>query len=63
MRYISPETMQSQSVGIVHLIRISRRKAMSEFVMLERRFVSSHMDLVMLNFSFEFHTFLWTFDK
>ena len=31
--------------------------------MLERSFISARMDLVMLNFSFEFHTVLWDFDK
>ena len=31
--------------------------------MLDRRFVSAHMDLVMLHFSFEFHTVLWAFYK
>ena len=33
------------------------------FAMLERRFISFPMDLVMLNFSLEFHTILWAFDK
>ena len=31
--------------------------------MLERRFISARMDLVMLKFSFEFHTVLRAFDK
>ena len=33
---------------------------MDDVAMLERRFISARMDLVMLNFSFEFHT---VFDK
>ena len=36
---------------------------MVDNVMLERRFISSCMELSMLNFSFEFHTILWAFEK
>ena len=38
-------------------------KAVGDDAMLERRFNSARMDLVILNFSFEFHTVLWFFDK
>ena len=31
--------------------------------MMVRRLISSCMDFLMLNFSFEFHTVLWDFDK
>ena len=36
---------------------------MGDVSMLKRRFVCARMDLVMLNFSFEFNTFLWDFDN
>ena len=31
--------------------------------MMVRRLISAHMDFVILNFSFEFHTILWAFDE
>ena len=62
-RHASPDTVQSQSTGITCLIGISHRKEVGDVAILERRFISSRMDLGMLNFSFEFHTVLWTFDK
>ena len=63
MRQVSPGAAQSQSMGIASLIRISYRKAVGNFAMLERRLISFHMEFVMLNFSFEFHTVLWDFDE
>ena len=60
---MSPLTAQSKSVGTTCLIGLSYRKDVGNVSMLERRFVSAHMDLVMLNFSFEFHTILWAFEK
>ena len=36
---------------------------MGDFSILEMRFVSARMELVMLNISFEFHTVLWALDK
>ena len=36
---------------------------MCDISMMDRRFNSAHMDLVMLNFSFEFHSVLRDFDK
>ena len=63
VRHASPGTVQLYNVGSTCLIRISNLKSLGDFSMLERRLVSSHMDLVMLNFSFEFHIILWDFDK
>ena len=50
VRHESPGTVQSQSFGVVRLIGISRRKAVVYVAILERRFVSSHMSLVILKF-------------
>ena len=36
---------------------------MGDVAMMERRFISAHMDLVMLNVSFDFYTILWDFYK
>ena len=63
MIHVSPGTVKSYSVGITCLIGVSHRKAVGNVVMLERRVVSSHMDLAMLNFSCEFYALLWAFDK
>ena len=63
VRHVHPGTVPSHSVGITFLIGISHRKSVGYFAILEIRFVSSRMHLVMLNFSFEFHTVLWGFDK
>ena len=40
-----------------------RLKAVCDISMTERRFISAHMDFVILNFSFDFYTILWDFDK
>ena len=63
MRHASPGTVQLYSIRIAFLIRISHRKAVGDISMLESRVISSRMDLAISNFSFEFHTFLWDFDK
>ena len=36
---------------------------MDNFSILERRFISDHMGLVMLIFFFELNTVVWAFDK
>ena len=53
-----PGTMQLQSMGITYLIGISYRKAVGNIDMQEKRLISARMDFVMLNFSFDFYTFL-----
>ena len=58
-----PGTMQSYSIGITCFIGVSHRKAMGNVAILERRFNSDRMHLVILNFFFEFHTMLWAFDN
>ena len=45
------------------MIGISHRKTVCDVSIIERRFISVHMDLEILNFSFEFHTVLWAFDN
>ena len=39
------------------------QKSVGNFHARERRLISDLMDFVMLKFSFEFHNFLWAFDK
>ena len=63
MKHTSPVTAQSQSICIIFMFGISYRNTVGDDAMLERRFISARMDLVTLNFSFEFHTVLWAFDK
>ena len=50
VRHVSPRTAKLHSLGIACLIFISCQKAMGDFTMLERSFISSRMCLVMLNF-------------
>ena len=45
------------------LIGISQRKAVKDVAILARRLILARADFVMLNFSFEFHTISWEFDK
>ena len=58
-----PGTVQSEYFWTTCLIEFSHRKAVGNVSMLEMRVNFAHMDLVMLNFSFEFHAVLCTFDK
>ena len=59
----SPGIASSLSIGIMLLIGGSHRKAVGDVSILERKFSSARIDLAMLNFSFEFHTVLCTFDR
>ena len=63
VRNVSPGTVKLQSAEIIFMIGISYRKYAGDATMLERRIIYAHMDFVTLNFSFEFHTLLWAFDK
>ena len=59
----SPGTLQSQSVWMTCMICFSRSKSMGNATILVRKLISSRVDFVMLNFSFEFHTVLSIFGK
>ena len=63
MRHASPGTLQSQYFGITCLIGVSYWKDVGDVAILERRFSSVRMGLVMLNVSLEFYTVLYDFDK
>ena len=45
------------------MIGISHQKDVGYIAMLGRRLISAYMDFVTLNFSFDFYTVLWAFDK
>ena len=63
VRHGSPGTMKSYSVDITCLIGVSYRKAVGDVSMLEKRFNSEGMDLVILHFSFDSHTVLCSCNK